>query len=660
MVKRIFQRRVYQKRTLRPILKITGLVFLFLFLFGIIISLAAFIYFAKDLPRPEKFTEHTFSQSTKIYDRAGETLLYELYGEEKREIIPFSSMPANLRNAVVVTEDAEFYSHHGIDLKGIIRSVIKDIKTRTLAYGGSTITQQLIRSTFLTSEKTVGRKVREIILALEIERRYQKDQILEWYLNQISLGPNIYGVESASRIYFSKPTKDLSLNEATTLAALIRAPSYLSPYGNHKSELIERKNYILDRMVEKGYISLDEAETAKKEEVIFAEISQSIKAPHFVFFIQDYLFEKYGKDFLENNGLKIYTTLDWDLQQLAEKNVAIGAERNKKYYSYNTALVAIDPKTGEILSMIGSADWFGESYPKGCKPGIDCLFDPKVNVATYQSGRQPGSSFKPFVYATAFEKGYDDNYIVVDEETNFGIWGGKPYIPKNYDGKFRGLVTLRSALANSLNIPAVKVLAYLAGQHDSLATAKKMGITTLNEPDSYYGLAIVLGGGEVRLLDMTSGYGVFANDGVRVPATGILKIEDSQGNVIEENKKNEKRVISSETARLISDILSDNEARTPIFGPNSPMYFEEYQVAAKTGTTTDYRDGWIIGYTPSIVVGVWAGNSNNAPMRREPGIVMAGLTWRDFMSQVLPLFPKEDFIKPQSNPTPTPQASPAP
>lgn len=666
MAKRIFHRRIYRRRLLPFILKTFGFVFLVLVLISILVPLSLFVYYAKDLPRPEKFTEKSFTQSTKIYDRTGTVLLYELYGEEKREIIPFDSMPSNLRNAAIVAEDADFYNHFGIDFRGIIRSVIADFKLKKLTYGGSTISQQLIRSTFLTSEKTVGRKIREIVLTLELERRYPKDQILGWYLNQIPFGPNVYGVEAASKTFFNKSTKDLSVNEAATLAALIRAPSYLSPYGSHKEELIARKNYILDRLVEKGYLSLGDGEMAKKEEVKFAEITQSIKAPHFVFYVQDYLFEKYGKDFLEQEGLKVYTSLDWNLQQLAEKEVLEGVERNKKYNSYNSALVAIDPKTGEILSMVGSANWFGKSYPEGCKPGIDCLFDPMVNAATYQNGRQPGSAFKPFVYATAFEKGHSDKEIVVDEETNFGIWGGKPYVPQNYDGKFRGPVTLRSALANSLNVPSVKVLAYLAGQHDSLETAKKMGITSLTQPDSFYGLAIVLGGGEVKLLDMVSAYGVFSTEGLRVPPTAILKIEDSKGNIIEENKKTPKRVLSPETARLISDIISDNEARTPMFGAQSPMYFENYQVAAKTGTTTDYRDGWIIGYTPSIAVGVWVGNNNNAPMRKKPGVVLAGYTWRAFMEQVLPTLPKENFVRPQvilqppslPSPTATPLSSP--
>lgn len=645
MPKRIYHRKIYKRSRKKKIILWFFVVFCFCFLFFVFCFLALFIYYAKDLPRPEKFTERVFAQSTKIYDRTGKVLLYELYGEEKREIIPLGEVPEYLKQAIVSAEDANFYSHFGIDFGGILRAVRINLQLKKPIYGGSTISQQLIRSTFLTREKTIKRKIREIILTLELERRYSKDQILEWYLNQIPFGPNIYGVETASKTFFNKSTKDLSLAETATLAALIQAPSYLSPYGEHRDDLLTRKNYVLDRMVEENYLMREKAEEAKNEELKFAEIRQSIKAPHFVLYIQEYLFNKYGKTFLEEEGFKIYTTLDWELQETAEKTVAEGVEKNKAYGAYNAALVAIDPKTGEILSMVGSADWFGKPYPEGCDltPEVDCLFDPKVNVATYKIGRQPGSALKPFVYATAFQKGYDDKYIVVDEETNFGLWGNKPYIPQNYDGRFRGPVTLRQGLSQSLNIPSIKVLLYLAGLEESLENIKKFGITTLNQSSSYYGPAIVLGGGEVKLLDLTSSYGVFANDGSRVPPISILRIEDANGNIIEENKKTPKRILEENAARLINDVLSDNEARTPIFGSRSVMYFENYDVAAKTGTTDDFRDGWIVGYTPSIVVGVWTGNNDNTPMRKEPGIVIAGPIWRAFLTEVLPKFPKENF-----------------
>ncbi len=649
MAERKFYRKTYKKNKKKRIAFWILVVLGSCFVLTVFAGLILFIYYAKDLPRPEKFTERASIESTKIYDRTGEVLLYELYGEEKREIIPLSEVPEHLKQAVIATEDANFYSHFGIDFRGILRAIRINLRTGKLTYGGSTISQQLIRSTFLTLEKTIKRKVREIILTLEMERRYSKDQILEWYLNQIPLGPNIYGVEAASKTYFNKSTKDISVAEAASLAALIKTPSYLSPFGPNEDELLGRKDYVLDRMAKEGYLTPEETKVVKKEELKFAEIKQTIKAPHFIFYVEEYLFEKYGKNFLEEEGFKIYTTLDWELQQAAEKAVAEGAERNKGYRAYNASLVATDPKTGEILAMVGSANWFGECYPEGCDltPEVDCLFDPYVNVATYRIGRQPGSAFKPFVYATAFQNGYDDKYIIIDEETNFGIWGGEEYIPKNYDGLFRGPVTLRQALAQSLNVPSVKVLLNLAGLPESIETAKKCGITTLNKPPSFYGLSIVLGGGEIRLLDMVSSYGVFATEGLKVPSISILKIEDSKGNIIEENKKTPKRVLGEKAARLINDILSDNEARTPMFGANSALYFENYQVAAKTGTTNNYRDAWTIGYTPSIVTGVWVGNNDNTSMSKKPGVVLAGPIWRAFMTKALPKFPKENFTLPK-------------
>ncbi len=633
MAKRKYKRKLYKRKKI-----LYSFVFSFfaLICFAVFAGAFLFIYYAKDLPRPEKFTERVFAQSTKIYDRKGETLLYELYGEEKREIISLDEMPDHFKKAVIVTEDANFYSHVGIDFQGIIRAIKINLKIGEPVYGGSTISQQLIRSTFLTLEKTIKRKAREAILTLELERKYSKDQILEWYLNQVPFGPNLYGIQAASKAYFNKEARDLTVSESASLAAMIQAPSYYSPYGQNKEDLLKRKNYVLKRMAQEHVITEEEKEGYQEEELVFSEISQSVKAPHFVFYVLNELSEKYGKEYLEREGLKIYTSLDWELHQKAQKSVEEGIKNNAWANAHNGALVAIDSETGEILSMIGSADWFGEPYPEGCVSGKNCLFDPKVNVAAYGTGRQPGSSFKPFVYATAFEKGYEDDYIVIDEKTDFGIYGGKHYIPQNYDGRFRGPVTLRQALAQSLNVPSVKVLAYLAGQRDSIETAKKMGITTLNRDPSFYGLSIVLGGGEVKLLDMTSAYSVFAREGTRIPPISILRIEDSKRKVIEENNKTPRKVISTETARMITDILSDNKSRSPMFGSNSLMHFPNYDVAAKTGTTNDYKDAWIIGYTPSITVGVWVGNNNNKPMSPQPSVVLAGPIWRSFLNQVLP------------------------
>jgi penicillin-binding protein 1A len=658
---RKYYRKVYKKktpvllrerRTLKLFLK-----FFFSFLFVLVLFLlSVFIFYAKDFPRPEKFTERQLLQSTKIYDRTGTTLLYEIYGEEKRTVVPLSVIPDYLKEAVIVTEDANFYHHFGVDIKGMARAILSDLKLGKPVYGGSTIPQQLIRSTFLSTQKTAERKIREIVLSLELDRRYSKDQILDWYLNQIPFGQNAYGVEAASQTYFRKSVSEINLSEAAVLAALIKAPSRLSPYDENKNlinnvELLTRKDYVLNRMEKLGYISKEEREKAQKEEIKFSSVLQPIKAPHFVMYVKDYLESKYGVEFLRENGLKVYTTLDWSLQKDAETIVKEGAKRNEIYSAYNASLVALDAKSGEILAMVGSEDYFGDLYPKNCLPGKNCLFEPQPNVSLL--GRQPGSAFKPFVYATAFEKGYDDKYIVIDEPTNFGVWGGEEYKPRNYDGKFRGPVTLRQALAQSLNVPSVKVLLELAdspevfrsgGEPDSIKTAKEFGITTLKPP--YYP-SIVLGGWEVRLLDMVSAYSVFANDGFKIPPLSISKIIDSKGNIIEENKKEPKRVLEAEVARLINSILSDNEARTPIFGSKSVLYFEDSDVAAKTGTTENYKDGWIIGYTPSIVVGVWVGNNDGSLMKKEPGIVLAGPIWRALMEKMLPKYPKENFIDPQ-------------
>ena len=639
------------------VFKLLGLGFLFLIL---IISFT-FIFYAKDLPQPEKFTEKQFVQSTKIYDRTGEVLLYEIYGEEKRTLVSLEKIPNYLKQAVIVAEDRNFYQHFGIDFKGILRAILINLKLGKPIYGGSTIPQQLIRSTFFTPEKTIERKMREIVLSLELDRRYSKEQILGWYLNQVPFGENSYGVEAASQTYFGKSVSEISLPEAAVLASLIQAPSHLSPYGPNKYQLLKRKDYILNRMVTEGYLTKEEAEKAKKEEIHFVENPIQIKAPYFTLWVKQQIEQKYGEEFLRTAGLKIYTSLDWELQQVAEEVVKEGIERNKIYNAYNGGLVAISPKTGEVLAMtVGNGDYYAPSYPKDCISGLNCLFDPKFNVVVgtkTNPGRQPGSAFKPFVYATAFKKGYTATTTVSDEKTNFGIWGEKEYIPQNYDGKFRGLVTLREGLAQSLNIPSIKVL-YLAGTENiidsltindfsgkenvfieglknSIETAKIMGITTLNKPLSFYGPSIVLGGGEVKLLDITSAYSVFANDGLRVPPVSILKIVDSEGKIIEENKKTPKRVISEKVAKIINDILSDNEARTPMFGPKSALYFKNYQVAAKTGTTQDYRDAWTIGYTPTITTGVWVGNNDNTPMIKKPGVVLAGSIFHEFMEKAL-------------------------
>jgi 1A family penicillin-binding protein len=612
--------------------------------FALFFALVIFIFInIKDLPRPEKFTESIIPQSTKIYDRTGKVVLYEIAGDIKSEYVNFQDVPSYLKEAILSIEDKDFYNHKGIDLKSILRAILVDIKLKKPAQGGSTITQQLVRTYFLTREKTIKRKTQEIILALELEKQYSKDQIFEWYLNVIPFGENLYGVQAASQAYFGKSVQDLNLNQCVILAAMIKSPTMLSPWGDNINLLLERKNLVLDKMQELGYISKEEKELAKNEKIEFQPKITKIIAPHFVFYVKDYLEKKYGKDYLETAGLKVITTLDLDIQKIAQDSIKEKETFLKQYNAHNAALVAINAKTGEILAMVGSKDWFASPYPPNCQPGKNCKFEPWPNVTILP--RQPGSAFKPFVYVTAFEKGYSDKYVVLDEETNFGT-ENNPYIPQNYDGKFRGPVTLREALAQSLNVPSVKVLRDLAGLSDSIETARKLGITTLNKPMSFYGLSIVLGGAEVKLLDMVAAYSVFANDGYKIPLTPILKIEDSKGNLIEEKTNYQPiKLLSSKSVRLLNDVLSDNKARAPIFGWHSFLYFENYQVAVKTGTTQNWRDAWTIGYTPSLVAGVWVGNNDNTPMNGLPGVLGAGNVWHAFMEKVLPKFPKEYFPK---------------
>ena len=612
----------------------------FLFVIGV------FAYFYKDLPNPNNLNNRFIAESTKIYDRTGEHLLYDVHGEEKRTQIPFTEMPEVLKFATIALEDQGFYSHHGIELSAIVRAVLKDILHRGVAQGASTITQQLIKQSVLSPEKTLSRKVKEVILSLELERKFSKDEILAMYLNQIPYGSNAYGVESASRTFFNKAARDLTLDESALLAALPQAPSYYSPYGSHTDALKGRQEYALTQLAKLGYISQEQADQAKQIDV-FSKIkrpSENISAPHFVMYIKEYLEKKYGGDAVEQSGLKVYTTLDWDKQIAAEKAVREGAEKNAKIYGAgNSALVAMDPKTGQILAMVGSKDYFKESEPKGCSSGKNCVFEPNVNVAT--SLLQPGSSFKPYVYLTAFTKGFTPETNIWDADTNFSTDTGETYDPKNYDGKNSGLMQMKDGLARSLNVPAVKTL-YLAGVKDSIETAKKMGITTLNEPDRY-GLSLVLGGGEVKLLDHVNAFSTFATGGIQHPTASILRIEDSKGTVLEKyTQKSGEPVIEEKYIAMIDYILSTNALRAPVFGDKNPLSFTDRPVAAKTGTTNEWRDGWTIGYTPSLAVGVWAGNNDHSIMKQgADGVFVAAPIWRSFMDQALSNYNIEQFPK---------------
>ena len=597
------------------------------------------------IPDFNSFTERKIANSTKIYDRTGEILLYNIHQDEKRTDIPLDQMGENIKNATIAIEDAEFYNHNGIRVKSIMRAIFSNLSGVGIGGGGSTITQQLIKNTLLTQEKSYIRKIKEWVLALKIERVLTKQEILQYYLNEAPYGGNVYGIDEASNTYFNKKPLDLTIAEAAYLAAIPQSPSVLSPFGKNLNKLEERKNLVLSRMKDAGYLDEEGYQKAKAEVVKFSTKELTgLHAPHFVFYIKDYLEKKYGPEVAEQGGLKVITTLDFELQEKGEAMVKEGALQNKKDWNgENASLVAIDPKTGQILTMIGSRDYF------------DKEIDGNFNVAT--ALRQPGSAFKPFIYATAFTKGFTPETVLFDLPTEFNAsctpYGkattGKQsncYMPDDYDGKTVGPMSLRDALAQSRNIPAVKLF-YLAGLNDSLKVAQDMGITSLTDI-SQYGLTLVIGGGEVSLLDITSAYSVFANNGVRNPYTGILRVEDKDGNVLEEFIPNSKDILPKNTALTISDVLSDNTARIPTFGANSQLKIDGYDVAVKTGTTNNNKDAWTIGYSPTVVVGVWAGNNNNTPMKKG-GVSVAGPIWNKYIKEALLKYGNEKFEKPYND-----------
>jgi len=633
------------KKKYTQLIKIAVMILLWLIVLGIIGFLAAFAYFAPQIPDPQTIITRRVNEATKILDRKGETVLFNVHGDEKRTIVAIEEISDYLKRAVVAAEDDNFYNHQGLDIRGVIRATFVNIKDRGLSQGGSTITQQLVKNSLLGRQKAFSRKFKEIILALQIERRFEKDQVLWMYLNQVSFGSNIFGVEEASQGYFGKPARELTLNESAILASILKAPSYYSPYGSRKEEMLERKNLILDRMLESGLVSEAEFNQAKNEEMKLASpLNGGILAPHFVMMVREYLVEKYGEDLIQNGGLKVHTTLDWEMQQKAEETIQKYADRNEQNFrAGNAALVTLDPRTGEILALVGSRNYF------------DIEKEGNFNVIT--AFRQPGSAFKPIVYSVALDKGLTDKTILFDAKTEFNPYcppegsqekdqyGLECYHPQNSDEKFRGPVTLRQALGSSLNIPSVKIL-YLAGINESIERAKDLGISFLGDPDDF-GLSLVLGGGDVRPLDLVSAYGVFANDGIYNQASFILKVEDSEGKIIEEFEPDPQRKVAEQTARLVNDLLSDNSARGLLFGLNSLLNISDRPVAVKTGTTQKFRDAWTIGYTPSLVTGVWVGNNDNTEMTQEGGGISAGAPiWREFILEILKDEPVEEFQKP--------------
>jgi len=606
----------------------------FIFAGAIAIWVATF-----EMPDLDNFAERKVVQSTKIFDRTGRVILFDVHGEVTRTVVTLDKISDYAEKASIAIEDANFYNHNGIEIKAIFRAIFTNLMDGNLlsGQGGSTITQQVIKNALLTSDKKISRKLKEWVLAPRLESQLSKDQILEIYLNEIPYGGTVYGIQEASRRFFGKDASDLTLSEAAYLAALPQAPTFYSPYGNNTDKLESRKNKVLEAMLKKDFISKEEFDLAMSEKITFQKPENfGIKAPHFVFWVLEQLEEKYGVEAIEEGGLKITTTLDWELQEKAEEIVKKYALENvSKFNAENGSIVATDPKTGEILVMVGSRDYFDEQI------------DGKFNITT--TNRQPGSAFKPIVYAEAFNKGYLPETMVFDIPTEFSTAcasGGDCYNPQNYDNIFRGPISLRDALAQSVNIPAVKVL-YLAGLKDSLNLAKKMGLETLGDV-SQYGLTLVLGGGEVRPLDITLAYGVFANDGIKAKPYGIMKVEDRKGKTLEESKIETERVLPEQTARLISDVLSDNIARTPAFGSNS--YLNIPGVAVKTGTTNDYRDAWIVGYTPEISVAAWAGNNDNRSMNKQVAGFIVAPMWNEFFQFAISKKPTSPFVAPESTP----------
>lgn len=613
----------------------------FLWIGIIIILFFAYILFGvfNDLPSPSKLASYEIPQTSKIMDRNGE-LLYEIYTDQNRTLVKLSDVPLYLRQATIAIEDKDFYRHQGVNPVGGILRAFKETVFRQQLQGGSTITQQLVKTALLTPQRTLTRKIKEMILAFWTEKLYNKDTILEMYLNQVPYGGTAWGIEVAAETYFGKNVKDLSLAEAALLAGLPAAPTIYSPYGAHPELSFQRQKDVLSRMVEDGYISEEEKNKAESEKLNFRPQKTNIKAPHFVMYVKEQLVSKYGEKLVEQGGLKVTTTLDWKLQETAQDIVATEVAKLKDLKVGNAAVVVTRPSTGEILSMIGSKDYFATDSGN-------------FNVTT--SLRQPGSSIKPLNYAVGLEtKKVTAATVFLDTPTCFAVAGQKSYCPVNYDGKFHGPQQLRFALGNSFNIPAVKMMA-ANGVETVIASASAFGISSFKDP-SRYGLSLTLGGGEVSMVDMAKAFGVFANGGIRRDLTSILKVEDKNGKVLEEFKDPNfvkdittpltypsslmiagPRVLSDETSFLISHILLDNNARSQMFGESSLLVIPNHAVSVKTGTTDDKRDNWTIGFTPNFLNVVWVGNNDNTPMNPylTSGVTGAAPIWNKIMREVL-------------------------
>ena len=587
-----------------------------------------------DLPWPGKLSSPSFPASTLIYDREG-NLLYEIYAEKNRVPVKLNELPPYVKWATIASEDKNFYRHHGFDFGGILRAGYNIIFHRTLQ-GGSTITQQLVKNALLEDpRRTLRRKIREAVLTLATEAIYSKDEILEMYLNQVPYGGTAWGIEAAAQTYFAKPAKELTLAETALLAGLPASPTRFSPFGAHPELAKERQKRVLQRMKEDGYITEEEKKQAETEPLKYAPVLTSIKAPHFVLYIKELLVDMYGEKMVEQGGLKVTTTLDLDLQNFAQQTVASEVAKLKKMKVSNGAALVTNPKTGEILAMVGSRNYFDQEI------------DGNVNLILRP--RQPGSAIKPINYAVALAKKIITPATVLNDiPTCFQVTGQPLYCPKNYDGQFHGPVQVRFALGNSYNIPAVKVLA-LNEIEDFIASASAMGITTWKDP-SKYGLSLTLGGGEVTMYDMATAFSAFPNLGIRQDLWAIQKVIDQNGKTLYEYQVQEgPRVLPMEAAYLINHILLDNNARQPMFGPSSWLVVKNHpEVSVKTGTTNDLRDNWTIGWNPSVLVVTWVGNNDNSPMSWiASGITGASPIWNKIISFALKDKKEEWPLKPE-------------
>lgn len=596
--------------------------------FFFIFYLSSLIF--KDLPSPQKLSQQELNLTTKIYDQSG-NLLYKIYQSQNRTPILLKDIPLFVKQATIAIEDKNFYYHSGLSWRGILRAVFLYV-SKGKKTGGSTITQQLIKNTLLTSEKTFRRKIKEAVLAIMVEHKYSKDQILEMYLNRVGYGGSAYGIEEASQKYFEKHVKDLDLAEAALLAGLPASPTAYSPFGNHPQLALERQEFVLKRMLEDNHITKQEFEKAKNEDLKFASQTIDIKAPHFVMYVKELLVQKYGEKMVENGGLEVTTSIDLNLQKQAEQIVNEEIRKLGDLHITNGAVLITNPKTGEILAMVGAKDYFAKDIQGN------------FNVTT--SLRQPGSSIKPVNYSIALENGFTPATLLDDSPITYLVPNQPPYSPINYDHKFHGQVPLRIALGSSYNVPAVKILAAF-GVQKMIQRGQELGITSWNDP-SRYGLSLTLGGGEVKMIDLAVVYGVLANNGVRVDLNPILEVKNSKGKILEKNVSGiQTPVLNPGVAFLLTSILSDNNARTPAFGSNSQLYIPNRQVAVKTGTTQNLRDNWTIGYTPTRLVAVWVGNNDNTPMSYvASGVTGASPIWRKIMDSLLENSPAENFPKP--------------